>query len=74
MVSTYFVAMAAPLLLAFYLMPLANEGFIAQVGMLMGLCGIMMVFFQFIISARIKWLDRLFAYNNLIAFHRRMGI
>ncbi len=73
-VSTYFIAMAAPLLLAFYLKPSANEGFIAQIGMLMGLSGIMMVFFQFIIASRIKWLDRLFAYNNLIAFHRRMGV
>tara|TARA_R110002049_G_scaffold6484_2_gene40703 strand:+ start:9063 stop:10574 length:1512 start_codon:yes stop_codon:yes gene_type:complete len=73
-VGGYFMAMAAPMLLAFYLAPSRKEGFIAQVGMLMGLCGIMMVFFQFIISARIKWLDRLFAYNNLIDFHRRMGV
>ncbi|GMN08157.1 hypothetical protein MTsPCn5_35460 [Croceitalea sp. MTPC5] len=73
-VSTYFIAMAIPLLMVYGLMPTTEEGFIAQIGMLMGLSGIMMVFFQFIISARIKWLDRLFAYNNLIDFHRRMGI
>ena len=73
-VSGYFVAMTIPLILAYSLKPSTEEGFIAQLGMLMGLCGIMMVFFQFIISARIKWLDRLFAYNNLIYFHRKMGV
>lgn len=73
-ICAYFIAMAAPMLLAYYLTPTADEGFISQSGMLMGLCGIMMVFFQFIIAARIKWLDRLFAYDNLIAFHRRMGV
>jgi len=73
-VSGYFIAMIIPLILAYSLEPLTEEGFIAQLGMLMGLCGIMMVFFQFIISARIKWLDRLFAYNNLIYFHRKMGV
>ncbi|WP_445734476.1 ferredoxin reductase family protein [Mariniflexile sp.] len=73
-VSSYFIAMAIPLLMVYGLMPTTEEGFIAQIGMLMGLSGIMMVFFQFIISARIKWLDRLFAYNNLIDFHRRMGV
>lgn len=73
-VSTYFITMAIPLVMVYWLMPTTEEGFIAQIGMLMGLSGIMMVFFQFIISARIKWLDRLFAYNNLIDFHRRMGV
>ena len=73
-VITYFIAMAIPLVMVYWLMPSTEEGFIAQIGMLMGLSGIMMVFFQFIISARIKWLDRLFAYNNLIDFHRSMGV
>tara|TARA_R110001592_G_scaffold32587_3_gene113993 strand:+ start:1844 stop:3337 length:1494 start_codon:yes stop_codon:yes gene_type:complete len=73
-VSTYFIAMSIPLVMVYWLLPTTEEGFIAQIGMLMGLSGIMMVFFQFIISARIKWLDRLFAYNNLIDFHRRMGV
>jgi len=68
------MAMTIPLVMVYGLMPTSEEGFIAQIGMLMGLSSIMMVFFQFIISARIKWLDRLFAYNNLIDFHRRMGI
>ena len=74
LVSGYFIAIASPLVLAFYLHPTSEEGFIANAGMLMGMAGIMMVFFQFIISARIKWLDRLYAYNNLIDFHKRMGV
>lgn len=73
-ISGYFIAISIPLILAYFLEPSTEEGFIAQLGMLIGLCGIMMVFFQFIISARIKWLDRLFAYNNLIYFHRKMGV
>ncbi len=73
-ISGYFLAISIPLILTYFLEPSTEEGFIAQLGMLFGLCGIMMVFFQFIISARIKWIDRLFAYNNLIYFHRKMGV
>ncbi len=69
----YFLALIAPGLLAFSLMPVSKDGFVEEAGMLMGMSGLMMVFFQFVISARIKWIDRLYGYNNVLSFHRRMG-
>lgn len=70
----YCIAILAPSFLAFSLQPTEEAGFIAEAGMLAGMIGIMIVFFQFVISARIKWIDRLYGYNNVIDFHRRMGV
>jgi len=69
----YFLALIAPGLLSFYLRPFSKDGFVEEAGMLIGMSGLMMVFFQFVISARIKWIDRLYGYNNVLSFHRRMG-
>ncbi len=70
----YFFALIGPSLLAFSIQSKGENGFIAEIGMLAGMTSLMIVFFQFVLSARIKWIDRLYGYNNIIDFHRRMGL
>ncbi len=73
-VALYFFAIITPAVMAFYLKTDSHSGFYNEAGMFLGITGIMLIFFQFIISARLLWLDRLFGYNNMLSFHRRMGI
>ncbi len=74
LIFSYFFFVLFPALLIFILQPQTDNGIIHELGKLLALSGLMMILLQFILSARSKWLDRKFSYNNMVRFHRMMGI
>lgn len=70
----YAVIVLSPLMLVALLRPLTDHSFIYTVGKNLALVGFTILAMQFVLSARLKWIERPFGLNVLFQFHKAMAI
>lgn len=72
--SMYTVIVLSPLILLALLRPPTDHSFIYTVGKNLALTGFTILAMQFVLSARLKWIERPFGMNMLFHFHKAMAI
>jgi len=70
----YAAIVFSPLFLLALLRPLTDHSFIYTVGKNVALVGFTILAMQFVVSARLKWIERSFGLNVLFHFHKTMAI
>lgn len=70
----YAAIVLSPLLLVALLRPPTDHSFIYTVGKNLALVGFTILAMQFVLSARLKWIERPFGLNVLFHFHKAMAI
>ena len=70
----YAAIVLSPLILVALLRPLTDHSFIYTVGKNLALAGFTILAMQFVLSARLKWIERPFGLNVLFHFHKAMAI
>ncbi len=70
----YAAIVLSPLILVALLRPLTDHSFIYTVGKNLALVGFTILAMQFVVSARLKWIERPFGLNVLFQFHKAMAI
>lgn len=70
----YTVIVLSPLILLALLRPPTDHGFVYTVGKNLALTGFTILVMQFVLSARLKWIERPFGMNMLFHFHKAMAI
>jgi len=74
-VCAYAAVVCAPALAMYIISPnAAQRTFFLQVGLFSSLLAFPMLALQPVLSARMKWLDRLFGLDRIYAFHKAMAI
>ena len=73
LIGLYVAAVILPLWLATWLSSEA-EGLVYDVGRNLGLAGFMILILQFVLAARIKWIERAFGLDILIRYHQHIAI
>jgi hypothetical protein len=68
-VGLYVIILISPLLLAFVFRPKTDHSFIFEIGKNFTLLGLIIAL-QFLLGARIKWIEKPFGLDIVIAFHR----
>ncbi len=69
----YLALVLLPVVLATFLKT-ASHSFAIELGKNCALMAFMILMIQFIIAARIKWMEKAFGFDILIRFHKHMGI
>lgn len=70
----YVAIVLSPLILVALLRPLTDHSFIYTIGKNLALVGFTILAMQFVVSARLKWIERPFGLNVLFQFHKAMAI
>lgn len=70
----YAAIVLLPLILVALLRPPTDHSFIYTVGKNLALAGFTILAMQFVLSARLKWIERPFGLNVLFYFHKAMAI
>lgn len=70
----YVIIVLSPLILVALVRPPTDHGFIHTVGKNLALVGFTILALQFVVSARLKWIERPFGLNVLFHFHKAMAI
>ncbi|MEQ2009415.1 MAG: ferredoxin reductase family protein [Limisphaerales bacterium] len=70
----YAAIVVSPLILVALFRPLTDHSFIYTVGKNLALVGFTILAMQFVLSARLKWIERPFGLNVLFQFHKAMAI
>jgi predicted ferric reductase len=70
----YVIIVLSPLILVALVRPSTDHGFIHTVGKNLALVGFTILALQFVVSARLKWIERPFGLNVLFHFHKAMAI
>lgn len=70
----YAAIVLSPLVLVALLRPSTDHGFIYTTGKNLALVGFSILAMQFVLSARLKWIERPFGLNVLFEFHKGMAI
>ena len=70
----YAVIVLSPLILVAVLRPVTDHSFTYTVGKNLALVGFTIFSMQFVLSARLKWIERPFGLNVLFQFHKAMAI
>ncbi|ODS30342.1 MAG: hypothetical protein SCARUB_04543 [Candidatus Scalindua rubra] len=73
-VGLYVIILISPLLLAVVFRPKTDHNFIFELGKNFTLLGLTILALQFLLGARIKWIEKPFGLDIVIGFHRFMGI
>ena len=76
-IALYIVAVITPLVLAAVLRPEGIEptnSFICELGRSFALLGFAILAMQFVVSARLKWVERPFGLDMMFQFHKAMGV
>lgn len=73
-VLLYGVVVLSPLASVAFIRPLTDHGFVYTVGKNLGLVGFTILALQFVLSARVPWIERPFGLNVLFQFHKAMAI
>lgn len=73
-VGLYVIILISPLLLAALFRPKTDHDFIFELGKNFTLLGLTILSLQFLLGARIKWIEKPFGLDIVIGFHRFMGI
>ena len=70
----YVVIVFSPLILVALVRPLTDHSFVYTVGKNLALVGFTILALQFVVSARLKWIERPFGLNVLFHFHKAMAV
>jgi predicted ferric reductase len=70
----YVIIVLSPLILVALVRPPTDHGFIHTVGKNLALVGFTILALQFVVSARLKWIERPFGMNMLFHFHKAMAM
>jgi len=70
----YIVAVITPLLLAVVLRPKTGAGLVDEFGKSVALLGFSILAMQFVVGARLKWVERPFGLDMVFRFHKAMGV
>ena len=73
-IAIYVVIVIAPLVLAAILSPQASNNFIREIGKNFALLAFSILSMQFVVSARLKWVERPFGLDMIFLFHKAMGV
>lgn len=74
LVTVYVILALLPLVLVYWLSPVTNGELLSELGKGAALLGFSMLVLQFVLSARLPWLDRPFGLDAVMHFHKGMGI
>jgi predicted ferric reductase len=72
--ALYVVLVLAPLVIVGVVRPKTDHGFVYTFGKNLALVGFTILALQFVLSARLKWIERPFGLNLLFDFHKTMAI
>ena len=72
--ALYALAVLAPLIIVAVLRPKTDHGFVYTIGKNLALVGFAILAMQFVLSARLKWIERPFGLNMLFDFHKTMAV
>lgn len=70
----YVAIVISPLILVALVRPLTDHNFVYTVGKNLALVGFTILSLQFLLSARLKWIERPFGLNILFHFHKTMAV
>jgi predicted ferric reductase len=70
----YVVLVLTPLIIVGVVRPKSDHGFIYTTGKNLALVGFTILALQFVLSARLKWVERPFGLNLLFDFHKTMAV
>ena len=73
-ILVYVAIMFSPLILVALVRPLTDHSFVYTVGKNLALVGFTILALQFVVSARLKWIERPFGLNVLFHFHKAMAV
>jgi predicted ferric reductase len=74
LVALYLAIIISPLLLALAFSEKGDDPFSWQLGMSLPLIGFPILAMQFVLSARLRWVERPFGMDRLYQFHKAMGM
>ena len=72
--ALYTLLILTPLIIVGALHPKTDHGFVYTVGKNFGLVGFTILAMQFVLSARLQWIERPFGLNMVFHFHKTMAI
>jgi predicted ferric reductase len=72
--ALYVLLVLAPLVIVGVVRPKTDHGFVYTIGKNLALVGFTILALQFVLSARLKWIERPFGLNLLFDFHKTMAI
>lgn len=70
----YAFVVLAPLILLAFIRPETDHSFVYTIGKNLALVGFAIFAMQFVVSARLKWIERPFGLNLLFSFHKTMAV
>ena len=73
-IAIYVAIVISPLILVALVRPLTDHSFVYTVGKNLALVGFTILAMQFLLSARLKWIERAFGLNVLFHFHKAMAV
>ena len=72
--ALYALVVLAPLIIVAVLRPKTDHGFVYTIGKNLALVGFTILAMQFVLSARLKWIERPFGLNVLFDFHKMVAV
>jgi predicted ferric reductase len=73
-VALYLTAVSAPLVIAVLVKPRTDDPFLHELGLSFALIGFTIIALQFLLSARLSWIERPFGLDMMFGFHRAMAV
>ena len=73
-VLLYGVIVVSPLILVAFARPSTDHGFVYSIGKNLALVGFTILALQFVLSARLRWIERPFGLNVVFHFHKAMAV
>lgn len=73
-VALYATALGAPLVVAILVKPRTDDPFLHELGLSFALIGFAILAMQFLLSARLTWIERPFGLDMMFGFHRSMAV
>ncbi|MDP3073777.1 MAG: ferredoxin reductase family protein [Opitutaceae bacterium] len=70
----YVVIVLSPLIIVALVRPATDHSFVYTIGKNLALVGFAIFAMQFVLSARLKWIERPFGLNLLFSFHKTMAV
>jgi len=74
LILVYAALVSLPLIIAFGVHPETDEGPVAELGKGFALVGVALLALQFVMAARLRWIERPFGLDIILSFHKAMGV
>lgn len=74
LVLTYTALVVLPLIVAAVSRPLTDHGFVYELGRSFALVGLALLALQFVVSARLSWVERPYGLDALYGYHKAMAV